>query len=496
MIIGFKGIDKHVIYAQVALIVVAIFIFSYGIASFCLRASNSQYLSLDVWHTKGPTLTIYEKGILTKDPGTTYIFQTTFQLDHIFTIKDPTFFIKEGFIPSQVFINGRAISITNISKGHHPFTYNISYTIPPSSLTYENTLKIVYTTGDRAGWLADALIVPKDYVKQYMFLHSTIQFVANESITIVSTIAFFSLLLIYIYSKYQYIVFLSEISLLIFFISVLSASGIEEKSLIYFIPLAIGTLILQQITYTRKRTIFLLIEVAIVGISLLLPLIITHHEYSYPIARMILTFPLLIITISNIQQISTQLLPVLYWLIVLFSTLIGESFIQAIIPTNSVSTTASLITSTASILIFALFGLYTETLFTHREHPANFITTLISNETPFASIFIRSSKLAKEPSLTEKLIVPELYGKDTYTINEKGIWIIRPNITDDEIILWSSKLAEKLRDIEGIKDIRIGILMFYPNEDKKISVRKIFKETVELAENARYPEFINFKSSL
>jgi hypothetical protein len=457
---------------------------------------NPKCLPLNTWHADGPVLNFYEKGILTKDSGTTYTFQTTFRLDEMFSISDPTLFIKEGIIPSQVFINGRPLSITNIAKGHHGYTYNISYTLPPSSLTYENTITIVYTTGNKAGWLSQAYIVSASYASRYIFLHSMLQFIGSKSIAIVSLIAFIALSLVFLYSRYRYIAFLAEASLLIFLVSTLSVSAAEGNSLTYFLPIAVGVLILQQITHGIKSYLILIIEVVVVAIALTLPIFISHHQCSYALIRFLLTLPLVAITILYIRKIPSDLLPAIYWLLVLFSTMLGESFIQSIISDEQVYTTASLLTTVSSTIVFALFGLYTETLFVHREHPINHIHSLIDKQQMFASIFVRSTTLARNSSTTQALIVPELYGKDTYTITDKGVWIIRPDITEDEAILWSGKMIEKLRDEEGIKDIRIGILMVDPSLNENINVRKLLKETIELSETAHYPEFINIKSSL
>ncbi len=491
---GSKGIDKHLIYAQVAFLIVAVFILIYSIMYWNMLIDKPTNFPLDTWHADGPVEIIYEKGILTKDPGTTYTFQTTFKLDKIFHINNPTLFINEGIIPSEVILNGKPLNIKNIAKGHHGYTYNISYTLPPSLLSYENTIKITYVTGDKAGWLSQAYIIPASYADRYIFFHNLLDFLEVKSIIVISLTAFVTLTLVYMYSRYKYIILLAETSFLILIISVLSTPVAEKSSLAYFLPIGIGVFLLLQITHNIKSYITIIIELVIVVIALTFPILISHHQYSYALIRLLLTIPLLIITILHIGKIPSNLLPIIYWLIVFFGSILGESLIQSIIFNKQISTNASLLTSVSSPIVFGLFGLYTETLFAHCEHPINHIHSLIEKQQIFASIFIRSTSLVRNIDTIRTLIVPELCGKDSYTIKDIGVWIVRPDITEDEAILWSSKMIEKLRNKEGIKDIRVGLLIIDPSLNKTINVRRISKETVELAETARYPEFINIKS--
>ncbi len=486
-----KWSDKHGHYLKCTITITLVFIVVLVISRFTIPHSHNSIHYLNNWFTSlNPS--IYENGLLFKDRGTILKLQTTFSLSDIVHMAEPHLVIMEGIIPARVLLNGNDISITHIFPSGNSDTYLIAYKLPLSSLKYINQISILYTSKDIAGWRVKSFIVSSNILDN-LFTHYRLTFAINRYvIPIISILGTIIFLILYFYTQEYSMLVFAEANMLFLLTSILIRTTYNSYTLYHSLEIAIGLLILQQISIREKHFIVFITEWI-----LIIPLIygiFSSQQWSDSI-KLISAIGILIISIYHlIHSQEEEEIPIIYWLINFMTFILIESLFNLIAPLGIYtfrSATASVISA-----ISATFLLGSMTLYYHpieiTAHPVNTILISIRNKVPFSSVFIKSHILATNHRLIQRLIVPELCHKDAYTITKKGIWIIKVDTTHEEIVHWTGKMQTKLRVENGIRDTRIGVLEIeYATRD--ITPWKILKETERLTDMAKYPDFLHIK---
>jgi len=479
-----KKVDTYSIYWQLAFAILLIFFISYLGFQLISQTQPHNTIRITDWQSNS-FYHIYEKGITSHDIGMPYVLQSHFTLESVFSIENPELLIVEGIIPTEIELNGIPLHITHIERGAHNDTYLIGYKIPVSALNYINTITVHYQGTEKVGWLQPPIIGSDTYVHHYIFIHRTLYFLSSYVNITINIIAIIILTVLYVYFKNNHLILLLEGSILFLFSYLFSS---QLLSITYFLPILIYILILEQLSFRHKNKVLLILELLLIGISLLIPLFTNHHNVSYPLIRSLIgiTF-LILISLYFSKNISSDT-PVFLWLFVSFGLVTLESIIQLFSSNHVPHTEFSVLFSSISAILLGIVPIY-QNIHWPYHHPHELILMLKEQEISFCSIYIRSHTLARDTEILNELLIPHLCIKDSYAIYEDGIWIIKPDTVHEETIMWVSNIITKVRYEHGIKDVRIGVVEIpYPSQPI-VKPSHILNKSRINSELAHYPDF-------
>jgi len=487
---GEKLSDKYGRYGKSSIAAIIFFIIALGLLRLILYPNLTDILPLDNWFTSVNS-SIYGDGLIFKDSGSILKLQTTFSLSDVVYIPEPTLVIIDGIIPSRTMLNGKDISITEIFPSRKQDTYIIAYRLPLSYLKYFNQITLIYTSKDIAGWKEKSFIASFSKLNGIFSFYKLTFALDRYGIPILALIGTITFMMFYLYTK-EYAVFVfSEVNMLFLLTGFLLRTTYHNYTLYQFLGIAIGLLILQQLSVRDKYFSILLVQWA-----LFIPLILgIFGPKEYTEVLKILTLIAVIITaMYQLIHCEDDELPIIYWLITFMSFILVEDIFKELISPMVYSSAASILGGLSATYLLGGLALYYYSI-PSTVHPINLILSLKRKEEPFSSIFIKSQELLSDHTLIHNLIVPELCRKDAYTITDKGIWIIKAGTTHEEIVNWIGNLQSKLRIENGITDTKIGVLEIeYLPWD--LAPWKVLKETEKLVDMAKYPDFIKMKRQL